>query len=455
MSQQGSPPRKPLPALRLFEASDLDQTGVQERLGFSSEESTMITALERLDGRDSTGISPLSDDVEELSIDSMSDLSTASSPPSTSNATLRSSVPPALSSVQTPPVLASLTPPEFTPPEFIPPDLGYTGSALKGAPNFQTHPDLPERNNEISTKSEDSYPLHPQGVDEQSTDEFPSEVVNSSHSSFMKTFPSTTKPRSHGGLMITGFNARGGVGCTSLLLTLAGALQCRDFKVVLVDMDLQLATLSSSLDVKLERSLAELVMEAQVSEGPIRSAFDYHRSGIAVIAQEERISEISHVTPERLPRLFAALRQNFDVVLVDGLRNFSDIAVAVMDDADMVLLPVTQDIPAVRSARKVLKLFARLGYEGGKSRVILNRFHKRSLVTDSVIEEHLHCVISEQLPNDFRFVAQGLAEGELLHLIDPKHPYCLAIDRLAAQLLGFPAPVQKQSLLSRLFGGRS
>ena len=193
-------------------------------------------------------------------------------------------------------------------------------------------------------------------------------------------------------------------------------------------------------------------MEAQSSAGPIRSAFDQHKSGVAVVAQEERISEISNVTPERLPRFFNALRQSFDVVLVDGLRSFSDIAVAVMDEADMVLLPVTQDIPAVRSARKVIKLFARLGYEGGKSRVVLNRFHKRAMVSEEVIEEHLRCVISERLPNDFRFVAQGLAEGELLHLINPKHPFCLAVDRLAAQLMGFPAPVQKQGLLARLFG---
>jgi pilus assembly protein CpaE len=231
---------------------------------------------------------------------------------------------------------------------------------------------------------------------------------------------------------------------------LAGALQTRGFRVVIVDMDLQLATLSASLEVKLERSLAELVMETLSAEGPIRSAFDQHKSGVSLIAQEERISEISAVTPERLPRFFSALKQGFDVILVDGLRNFSDLAVAVMDEADMVLLPVTQDIPAVRSARKVLKLFTRLGYEGGKARVILNRFHRRSLVTPEVIEEHLRCVISERLPNDFRFVSQGLTEGELLHQLDPQHPFCLAIDRLAAQLMGFPKPDQRQGLLKRI-----
>ena len=250
--------------------------------------------------------------------------------------------------------------------------------------------------------------------------------------------------------MIAFFNPRGGVGNTSLVVNLGGALQRMGLRVALVDMDLQLAALPSSLEVKLERSLAELVMEAYQSEGPLRSALDQHHSGLTLIAQEERISEISMVTPDRLPRFFEALRESFDVVLVDGLRNFSDLAVSVMDEADVVTVALTQDIPAVRSARKALKLFSRLGYSGGKTRVVLNRFHKRAMIGDAVIEEHLGVLITERIPNDFPFVSRGLSEGELLHTFNPKHPVCLAVDRLAAQLIGYQAPVQRVGLLSKL-----
>ena len=458
MSHQGPPQRKPLPALRLFEPSDSDHTGVQERLGFAPEESTMITSLERLEGAESTGVSEVNE-VEPIFDESPSEVST--DPAGEVSAEERRT--------------EGQRGGQVTPPPLAPPPLGSLPS-LREPPAFQAPLAQPVISQPVIPQPVIPQPIPVQqdleppavsvnesqtplimSLEEQHrpTDELPSTSIHSAPpASSLESAVSTVEGGGTGqrGVMITGFNARGGVGSTSLLLSLAGALQSRGFKVVIVDMDLQLATLSSSLEVKLERSLAELVMEAQASAGPIRSAFDQHKSGVAVVAQEERISEISNVTPERLPRFFDALRQGFDVVLVDGLRSFSDIAVAVMDEADMVLLPVTQDIPAVRSARKVIKLFARLGYEGGKSRVVLNRFHKRAMVNEEVIEEHLRCVISERLPNDFRFVAQGLAEGELLHFINPKHPFCLAVDRLAAQLMGFPAPVQRQGLLSRLLG---
>ena len=452
MSHQGPPKRKPLPALRLFEPSEADLTGVQERLGFNPEESTMITSLERLEGAESTALPDVASG-EEVFEESPSEVSTDPgslvSPEQVHEEGQRG---------------AQVTPPPLTPPPLStlpslsePPAFHVSPQPVSPQPVSPSTVELnePRQLTEMSVEEEhrptDELPSSPSYAEPFTSQPLASQPLASQplESSVSTADTGATGQR---GVMITGFNARGGVGSTSLLLSLAGALQCRGFKVVIVDMDLQLATLSSSLEVKLERSLAELVMEAQSSAGPIRSAFDQHKSGVAVVAQEERISEISNVTPERLPRFFNALRQSFDVVLVDGLRSFSDIAVAVMDEADMVLLPVTQDIPAVRSARKVIKLFARLGYEGGKSRVVLNRFHKRAMVSEEVIEEHLRCVISERLPNDFRFVAQGLAEGELLHLINPKHPFCLAVDRLAAQLMGFPAPVQKQGLLARLFG---
>jgi pilus assembly protein CpaE len=251
--------------------------------------------------------------------------------------------------------------------------------------------------------------------------------------------------------MVALFNPRGGVGCTSVALNLGGALQRQGRRVVIVDMDLQLATLPSSLQVKLERSLAELVMEASQTEGPLQSALDQHHSGLTIIAQEERISEISMVTPDRLPRFFEALRAGFDVVLIDGLRNFSDLAVSVMDEADVVTMVLTQDIPAVRSARKALKLFQRLGYDNAKGRVVLNRFHKRAMISDAVIEDHLGVMLTSRLPNDFKFVSRALAEGELLHVLNPKHPFTLAIDELAAQLVGYELQVKRGGgLLNKL-----
>ena len=128
------------------------------------------------------------------------------------------------------------------------------------------------------------------------------------------------------------FNTRGGVGATTLAVNLAGSAQALGQHVAVIDLDLQLGSVSSMLEGKaLERSLAELVMEAAESPtGQIKSAID-ERNGISVIAQEGRIGEIGMVTPDRLPRFFLMFKAQHGLVIIDGVRSFSDHAVTAMD----------------------------------------------------------------------------------------------------------------------------
>ena len=198
--------------------------------------------------------------------------------------------------------------------------------------------------------------------------------------------------------------------------------------------------------------LAELFREVlDEDSGPIRSALDRHESGVAVIAQEERIGEIGVVTPDRLPRFFDAVASSAEYVIVDGLRNFSDDSVAVMDLAHQIIIVVTQDVASIRVAQKSMRLFRRLGYGPDRLSLILNRFNRRSDVSVELIEQTLGIEVFAVLSDDPGLAEQAINEGELLSTLNPRARLSQDYLALTKQLAGITTQ-EKRSFWGKLFG---
>ncbi len=250
------------------------------------------------------------------------------------------------------------------------------------------------------------------------------------------------------------FAPKGGVGSTVLACNMAGVLAGLGQRVVLCDLDLQLGAVPTSLNLKPERSIAELVVEAErVGTGPLESGLDRHHSGLTVVAQGDRIEELSEVTAERLPRLFDALGQQFEHVIVDGLRDFSDHAVSAMDLAHQVVLVATQDVPSVRAAARALRIFRRLGYEPGRIKVVLNRYHKRAPVSLEAIHNALGQPVDAVVRNDFPLVESALNHGVMVSELKATAGLTRDVAALARLLAGLPTGERSGGgLLSRLFG---
>ncbi|MEE2644846.1 MAG: P-loop NTPase [Myxococcota bacterium] len=253
--------------------------------------------------------------------------------------------------------------------------------------------------------------------------------------------------------MIVCFAPRGGVGATLSALNIAGILSTYGHETVVVDMDLQMGAIPRFLNLNLERSLAEILGEVTEEEsGPIHSAIDRHRSGIGVIAQEERIGELGIVTPESLPRFFDAVASSAEYVIVDGVRNFSDHSVAVMDLAHQIVLVVTQDVASIRVAQKSMRLFRRLGYGSERFFLVVNRFSKRSALSVELIEQSLSLEVRAILSEDAELTEQAINEGVLLPEVNPKAKLCKDYLELTKQLVGIETPEKKKGFLSRFFG---
>jgi len=180
-----------------------------------------------------------------------------------------------------------------------------------------------------------------------------------------------------------------------------------------------------------------------------------HASGVSVVSQVGNLEQLGELTVGRLPQLLRYLQEQFDLVVVDGVRDFNDHALATMDIADQLVLVVTQDVPSVRGVSRRLNIFRRLGYQAAKIKVVVNRFDRKNAINLAAISEAIGMSPAFAVLNDFPRVHRAITKGVLLSELEPGAPISGALEELARRLFELPQPAPRRAgLWSRVFRRR-
>ena len=223
------------------------------------------------------------------------------------------------------------------------------------------------------------------------------------------------------GSVITVFAAKGGVGATMIATNLAGALQQAGQRVCIVDLDLHLGDVVSFMDISGSYSISDLLSNlARLDRDLLDTSITKHSSGVAVLAQSGKMEESEHIAPADIAKLIGVLRQNYDRVIIDGVRGFDEMSLAALDASQTLLMVLTQDVPAVRNAQRSLELFGRLGYDQQKIKVVLNRYQKASKITLDVVADTLKLPVAHTISNDFVSIIDAINRGVLLSEAAPR-----------------------------------
>src|SRR4030095_9454426 len=189
--------------------------------------------------------------------------------------------------------------------------------------------------------------------------------------------------------------SRGGSAPTMPSANPASQLARRGRAVCLVDLDLQLGDVFVALDLEANTSISSLAREAgNLDTAALRRRLVRHDSGMYCLSQTGRLDDVDEDLSERIPGLIDMLREHFDYVILDGVRDFGDHALAAMDMADKIALVLTQDVQAVRRAARVAQLSRRLNYPEKKIHVILNRHTSKSHVDEREVERVLNMPVT-------------------------------------------------------------
>ena len=253
------------------------------------------------------------------------------------------------------------------------------------------------------------------------------------------------------------FPAKGGMGATSLATHLAGALARQGKRVCLVDLDFELGDVLSFLDMKGAYTLADVAANAhRLDRELLDASVPRHASGVWVLSQCDAVADGERLDPGAVAGVLRFLRRHYDHVVVDGLRDFGDLSFAALDLASRIVLVVTQEVPAVRSAQRCAAYFRQLGYDAGRLMLLVNRHQKGSPITREVIEETVGLPVAATVGNDFSGLARSVNRGVLLWDEAPRSPVARDVEALATTIApgGARAPAAA-SLFQKLFSPKA
>ncbi len=207
------------------------------------------------------------------------------------------------------------------------------------------------------------------------------------------------------GNLVTVFAPKGGVGCTTVAVNLAIALQKqveRGKKVALLDASLQFGDVGVMLNLQSSRSIADLAVRTdELDKDMLSSVMTPHPSGVKVLlspphpeaAEDLWLSESGAGDgggPNRkLRAITGALANSFDLIVADTWSRVDDVTLSLLDEATLILVVITPIIPAIKSARLFLDVTYKLGYPTEKIGLVVNHADRRTGLRVDQIEKAL------------------------------------------------------------------
>ena len=117
--------------------------------------------------------------------------------------------------------------------------------------------------------------------------------------------------------------------------------------------------------------------------------------------------------------------------MVDTSHNLDDITLATLDVCDLLVLVVTQDIPAVKNVRLFLDLIKNLGIPRERVCFVMNKYDKRISITPERVGDNLKQPVVSVIPLDERVVIPSVNKGVPFMIDNKAQPIARTVFSLA------------------------
>jgi len=246
------------------------------------------------------------------------------------------------------------------------------------------------------------------------------------------------------GALIAIFGPKGGTGCTTVAVNTAVALQrlaSDGRKVALLDSNLQFGDVGVMLNLRPSRSIADLSQHiGELDSDLLSTVMTAHGSGIRVLLAPPRPEAAESLLASRegedaekrsaIETILKAMRDDFDIIVADMWSWVDDLSLTLFDTATLIVLVVTPDIPAIKSARLFLELAHKLDYGADKLLLVVNGADRRGSLKVHQIESAMMRVTAE-IPFDDRAALAAANRGVPIVVRDRDRPIAEGISHLA------------------------
>ena len=239
------------------------------------------------------------------------------------------------------------------------------------------------------------------------------------------------------GKVIVAFSTKGGVGKSVVATNTAVVLatQCAG-RVALVDCDLQFGDVAVLLGIPPMHTTTDAAgaidgADAQLMEGLLAT---HEASSLRVLCAPVEPSAGDQITAQEMTGIIQMLRRMFDWVVIDMPPHFDDVVLALIEEADHVLLVASMDIPSIKNLKVGIQTLDLLAIAGGKLRLVLNRANARVHLDVSDVERALGVPAEFRVPSDIA-IPQSVNRGVPVVLDKPRSPAALALRNVAESFL--------------------
>jgi pilus assembly protein CpaE len=215
------------------------------------------------------------------------------------------------------------------------------------------------------------------------------------------------------GKIIVVYSPKGGSGCTTVATNLAMTLQNEETTVALVDGNLQFGDVAVFLNEQGKNSVVDLAPRVDELDPEIvdEVMITHTKSGVKILIAPTRPEYAESVSGDQFSKVLKYLRRLYSYVVVDTSSALTDVTLAAMDAADLIVLITTQDIPAIKNARLFLDLMDVLKIDRQRVLFVMNRYDKRIGITPEKVSDSFKHEIVAVLPDEERVVIPSVNRG--------------------------------------------
>jgi pilus assembly protein CpaE len=234
------------------------------------------------------------------------------------------------------------------------------------------------------------------------------------------------------GKAIAVFSSKGGCGCSLIATNLA---LVQSSPTVLVDLNLQSGDLELMLGVRPKFSLADVVENRErLDDALLANYLTHHSPNVSLLAAPTKAESAEDIEPKHIYEVMELLRQRFETVIVDTPHNFDAVTISALDHCDQILVVLTLEIHAIRSTRRALEIFDRLGYPRKKIRLIVNRWSKNVELDQRQVEGFLGERVVGFIQSDYRAAVNSINLGQPMVVSAPASKATADLRQIASKL---------------------
>jgi len=197
---------------------------------------------------------------------------------------------------------------------------------------------------------------------------------------------------------------------TNLAFTWAGTYPDR---VALAELGREVADLALSLDLEPRHTVSDVIDNWQRLDATLlQQSMVAHGRGVKVLAQKPESLEVKPLDPQGVRKLVILMRTVYGVGVLDLGHLLGEEHFEAMRLSDVVLLVLRLDVPALRQARKFVRLCGERGVPRERLHLVANRYGQRGQIAWKKAQEAIGMPLADYIPDDSGKMNHALNQGQ-------------------------------------------